>query len=199
MPPKAEITKEKVVETAFQIVREQGLDALTARNIAKKLNCSTQPIYSVFENMEEVKDNVYNMAVDFALSCMKQYKNDKNSPALNLATGYLYFAKNEKQLFRTVYLSGHKKYDLNKDKLIAQEMSTTYMRYSKRLNAIAESKLKKIFFRLSIYLVGIGAMINTDTLELDINEAVEMVKDMYEILLLSEGITRKTDQKDGGD
>lgn len=190
MPPKAEITKEKVLDKAFEIIQEQGFVAVTARNISKRLNCSTQPIYSVYGNMDEVKDDVYDRAVDFALNCMRNYINENNKPALNLAIGFLYFAKNEKQLFRTLYLSGHKKYNLLKDKFIGEEMSTTYMRYSKRLDTIEENKLKKIFLRLSIYLVGIGTMINTETLDLDISEAIEMVKDMYELLLLGEEISK---------
>lgn len=190
MPPKAEITKEKILNAAFEIVREQGLAAITARNIAHKLGCSTQPIYSVCRNMERVKDDLYDKAVDFALASMKSYTNEQNKPALNLAIGYLYFAQNERQLFNTVYLSGHRKYDLRKDKFIGEEMIASYMRCSKRLDTIADNKLKKIFLNLTIYLIGMGTMINTDTLEMNIYEAIEMVKDMYETLLLSEGILR---------
>lgn len=189
MPPKAEMTKEKVLDAAFAIVRECGLDALSARSIAQRLKCSTQPIYSVYGNMLDVKDDVYNMAVDFALSSMKEYQDERNTPVLNHAIGCLHFAKNEKQLFKAVYLSGHRKYDLNKEKFIGEEMYTAYLRDRGRLSTIAESKLKKILIRLSIYLIGMGTMINTNTLELDINEATEMIQEMYEALLLHEGIT----------
>jgi AcrR family transcriptional regulator len=190
MPPKAEITKEKILNAAFEIAREQGFDALTARSVAQRLNCSTQPIYSVYGSMDKVKDDVYDKAVEFAVSCMKNYPNHNDKPAQNIGRGYLYFARNEKQLFRTVYLSGHKKYDIHKEKFIGEELTTLYMRYSNRLNSIEEIKLKKIFQRLSIYLIGIGTMLNTGTLDLSMEEAIEMVSEMYESLLLSEGITR---------
>lgn len=190
MPPKAEITKEKVLDAAFDIVREEGLEAITARSIAQRLKCSTQPIYSVYGNMEAVKDDVYNKAVHFALSSMKEYKDESNTPALNLAVGFLQVAKNEKQLFRTIYLSGHRKYDLKTEKFIGEEMYTAYLRQRGRLSTAAESKLKKILIRLTIYLVGMGTMINTNTLAFDMNEATEMIEEMYEALLLKEGITK---------
>ena len=55
MPPKVKITKEDIIKTAIDIVRDKGADAINARNIASVLNCSTQPIFSNFDNMEELK------------------------------------------------------------------------------------------------------------------------------------------------
>ncbi|MFD0693702.1 TetR/AcrR family transcriptional regulator [Paenibacillus sp. GCM10027628] len=188
MPPKAEITKEKVLEAAFEIVREEGLEGLTARSIAQKLKCSTQPIYSVYGNMEAVKEDVYNLAVDFALTSIKKYENEKNEPVMNLAIGCLLFAKNEKQLFRTIYLSDLRKYDNDK---LKEEMYAAFLRLDDRFNMIAESRLQKMFLKLTIYWIGIGAMINTNSLELDINEVTEMIEEMYDVLIFNEGLTKQ--------
>ena len=187
MPPKAEITKEKVLEAAFEIVREHGIEVLTARSIAQRLNCSTQPIYSVYGNMEQVKDDVFNRAIDFALASIKQYDNEKNAPVMNLAIGCLLFARNEKHLFRTLYLSDYRKHYLkrNNDKL-TEEMYAAFLQLD-GLSAIEESKAKKMFFKLFAYWLGIGTMINTNTLELDIQEATEMLEEMYQTLAIKEG------------
>ena len=53
MPPKIKITKEEIVDTALNLVREAGEQALNARSIAAKLKCSTQPVFSNFETMED--------------------------------------------------------------------------------------------------------------------------------------------------
>ena len=55
MPPKAKFTREDIVEAALCIVREKGIDALTARSLAEELGSSAQPIFTVFKNMEEVQ------------------------------------------------------------------------------------------------------------------------------------------------
>ncbi|RKN84373.1 TetR/AcrR family transcriptional regulator [Paenibacillus ginsengarvi] len=191
MPPKAEITKEKVLDAAFEIVRKQGLGALTARSVAQHLKCSTQPIYSAYGKMTDLKDDVYNLAVDYALTSMKEgVKDAANAPALNLAIGGLHFAKNEKQLFRTVYLSGHKKYDLSKEKFIGEEMMIAHLRLRGRLSTVEEGRLRQVLKKLMIYLIGLGTMINTSTMELSIEEATDLIRDMYEALLLQEGISR---------
>lgn len=59
MPPKQSITKERILESACEIVIEQGLQQITARNVAAKLSCSTQPIYWYFDNKQDFLHSVY--------------------------------------------------------------------------------------------------------------------------------------------
>lgn len=58
MPRKRLLTREDVIEVAFQEVRTKGLDRLTARELALALGTSTQPIFSLFESMEEIESLV---------------------------------------------------------------------------------------------------------------------------------------------
>ena len=62
MAPKAKYTKEMIINSAFELVREQGISALSARSLAKKMNASSQPIFTYFNNMEEVKAEVIKKA-----------------------------------------------------------------------------------------------------------------------------------------
>ena len=55
MPPKIRITKADIVNTAVDIVRKNGESALNARNIATALNCSTQPVFSNFATMDDLR------------------------------------------------------------------------------------------------------------------------------------------------
>lgn len=189
MPPKAVITKEKVLNAAFEIVRGQGVEALSARSIAQRLKCSTQPIYSMYASMEEVNDDVYNRAIDYALARMNQYRNEKNSAAMNLAIGCLLFAQEEKGLFRALYLSDYRRQFLvrNTDRL-SESLFAAFLQIDNRLSVLEESKAKTIFFKLVTYWLGIGTSINTNTIELDINDATEMLEEMYKMLTRKEGL-----------
>ena len=44
--PKQRITKEMVVEAAFTLARDGGMQEVTVKAIAEKIGCSVQPIYS---------------------------------------------------------------------------------------------------------------------------------------------------------
>ena len=50
MPPKAKITKAMILDTVLNITKETGFEAVNARNIAGKLQCSTRPIFTCYEN-----------------------------------------------------------------------------------------------------------------------------------------------------
>ncbi len=54
MPPKAKFTQEQIVETALSIIENQGLENLTARNLGENLGSSARPIFTAFNNMDEV-------------------------------------------------------------------------------------------------------------------------------------------------
>ena len=58
MPPKAKFTKEEILEAALQLVRENGVDALTARALGERLGSSARPIFTVFQSMDEVRQGV---------------------------------------------------------------------------------------------------------------------------------------------
>ena len=59
MPPKAKFTRDEILEMAFQIAKEEGIDAVTARELGSRLGSSARPIFTVFENMDEVKELQY--------------------------------------------------------------------------------------------------------------------------------------------
>ena len=52
MPPKARITKEMILNTALDLTRQSGFETVNARSVAGRLQCSTRPIFTCYENME---------------------------------------------------------------------------------------------------------------------------------------------------
>lgn len=63
MPPKPKFTKEEIVATALELVSRSGLEALTARELGAALGSSARPIFTVFENMEELQGAVRRAAM----------------------------------------------------------------------------------------------------------------------------------------
>ena len=59
MPPKARITKEMILDTVLDLTRKQGFESVNARSIAAQLRCSTQPIFTCYANMEEMKRGIF--------------------------------------------------------------------------------------------------------------------------------------------
>ena len=101
MPPKEKVSKAKIEDTAFEMTREYGFSSVTARKLADRLGCSTQPIFRSYENMDELRTDLFYMSIDYFLGQMLAKKN--RSPAyMGLALSYVEFARNEKNLFELI-------------------------------------------------------------------------------------------------
>jgi len=101
MPRGPTTTKEAILDGAFRLVRERGHEALTARNLASFLGCSTQPILYQFPSMDALKDLTYQRA-DAAHSAYLLAAGD----LLEIGLRYIRFAEEEPHLFRFLFQSG---------------------------------------------------------------------------------------------
>ena len=75
MPKKPKFTREEIIDAAYAIVREEGKDNLVARNLAKRLNSACSPIFTLFESMDEVKQEVLKKAKASFVESLKQSLN----------------------------------------------------------------------------------------------------------------------------
>ena len=101
MPPKEKVSKARVSDTAFEMTREYGFSEVTARKLAERLGCSTQPIFRAYENMDELRCDLFYMSVEFFLQNMLAKKG--RTPAyMGLALSYIEFAQNERNLFELI-------------------------------------------------------------------------------------------------
>ncbi|MFC1505169.1 TetR/AcrR family transcriptional regulator [Thermodesulfobacteriota bacterium] len=101
MPPKQRFTPDDIIEAAFNVVRKNGWEGLSARAIAKELDCSTGPIYSYLESMKNLEEEVVKKAMALIYSYLSTPRT--GDPWLDQALGHVLFAVREKHLFRGVY------------------------------------------------------------------------------------------------
>jgi len=97
MSRKTQFTADDVVKAAFELVREKGLAGLSAPAVAQKMGCSTMPIYSNLKNMQALEDEI----VQKAWRLLKEYeaKAYTGDTWIDLAVGYILFARDEPNLF----------------------------------------------------------------------------------------------------
>lgn len=105
MARKNEIDKQRILDAAYKLAVRGGIESLTARNIAKAVNCSTQPIYLEFENMQDLRNQVLARISDELKSNTLQ-QNFTGEPLIDLDLSYLYFAKEHVDLFRAMFVDG---------------------------------------------------------------------------------------------
>ena len=103
MPPKAKFTKDEILNTALSITEESGIDAVTARELGKRLGSSARPIFTVFESMDEIKHSVilkakelYGKYVETGLKMQPAFK--------GVGVAYIRFATEKPKLFKLLFM-----------------------------------------------------------------------------------------------
>ena len=91
MPPKQRITREMILESAFVMFCNEGMEVVNARSVAKALNCSTQPIFSYFTGMQELKDALDAKAKDMYVAGVTSLPKSENW-LVDMCTAHVRFA-----------------------------------------------------------------------------------------------------------
>lgn len=105
MPPKFKFTKEQIITAALNVTRKNGITGLTARELAAELGSSAKPIFGLFQNMEEVQNEVIAAANTLYQSYIQKGMADsKYSPYKSSGIAYIQFAKEEKELFKLLFM-----------------------------------------------------------------------------------------------
>lgn len=103
MPRTRRILKHHILDAALDLMRQDGFDRFTARKIAECLNASTQPIYKEFKNMDDLKINLTDYAIDFLRAKIFKFEECKLQMR-DVCTNYILFAKQEGRLFAALFM-----------------------------------------------------------------------------------------------
>ena len=177
MPPKVKVTKEEIIHAAVNIVRSSGAQAINARTIASVLNCSTQPVFSNFATMDELRLAVIERADILCQEYMQREVNSGEFPAYKAnGMAYIRFAKEEKELFKFLYMRDRS------SELIPETTEQTDKMESIVHNNTGLSGAEAKLFHLEMwaYVHGIATMFATGFLDLDWELVSRMLTDSYQ-------------------
>lgn len=176
MPPKAKITKEMILNIVLDITRETGFETVNARSIACKLQCSTRPIFTCYENMDELKNEFLAFAYEYYNQYVINYRNSVNvSPYLILPLSYIEFAQEETHLFKLLFIN-----DMDLKMAEAKDFykeidNEKRARFFSETIGVELERAKIIFLDLFLYTHGIAVLTATKKLTLDRNNIEKML------------------------
>lgn len=162
MPPKQRISKQNIIDAGFKILSKNGMESINARAICSKLNCSTQPIFSQFANMDELKLELFQKAREVYNEYVKNALSGSDSPYKASALAYINFAKHEPHLFSLLFMNETNVKD-NKFRL---------------------EREKESHFNLWVYTHGIATLIATKSMQFSDEQIDKMIADAYDTIVL---------------
>lgn len=172
MPAKKQITREMILNAALKLLREQGFESVTIKQLASELKCSTQPVYLSFTGMEELRNALIPVAVKEFEEIMKA---DSETSAVRLyGTEYIRFAKKEPNLFCFLFMRANAYSEIKRILLPVIETSISELmdRYH-----ISHEEADKLHDHLWMHTHGIASMIATDFCDWDMEKASFMIQE----------------------
>ncbi|WP_051507349.1 TetR/AcrR family transcriptional regulator [Saccharibacillus sacchari] len=184
MPPKPKLTKEAILSAALDLVREEGADAVNARNVAKKLNCSTQPIFSHFASMEELKAAVQAQAEQLYNTAMMEGLQGGEG-FLGMGLAYIRFARTEKRLFQLLFMSGAFQQEKAAEIAGTTEGDEEIIRMIAQMAGLSRDQAQRLYSGIWFTTHGIASLLATNGSTMDDAEANRILRDVYKGILIS--------------
>ena len=194
MGRKVRITREMILEAAYEILDESGIGAVGIKAIASKLGCSTQPVSWVFGSMKELKKELFRYANARAYEALPEQMAGKNAIDAFFASGvcYISIACDHPNVFRFITVDdpmdtigepvrGNKsifsfQFDADAANLLAEEYD------------VPPETIDNTVRDIVIYAHGLAVMMMHDSFRLPKEDVCQMVYDVAVKLLHAIGI-----------
>ena len=195
MGRKTQVTKEMILEAAYELLDEAGIGAVGIKSIAAKLGCSTQPVSWQFGSMTELKKELYFYAGNKHYGPLLEAMKGKNAVEAFLVSGkyYLSGACDHPHVFRFLNVDdpmdtvgedpgdGRSIFEFQFDEAAFKLLSKEYDVSPKLLSEAVRDTV--------IYTHGLALMMMADSYKLSKAKAYKMMYNVGATLLEKVGIT----------
>lgn len=185
MSKEVKITKDMILEAAFDIVREKGLEEVSNRSISKRLECSIRPIYYQFNNSDELKKELYNKIEKYFYKYIMDNMIDNIPYYRQVGINYIKFAREEKNFFKILFMS---KSDYLPEGFVSKSEDdfkeiSKLIKMSTKLN---DDDIKSFHIKMWMFTHGIATLLATDTVLLTEEQISNLLSSQFQALMLLE-------------
>ena len=176
MPPTVRFTRDAVLHAACQLMRREGMEALNARAIAKELGGSTQPIFRLFTNMEDLhRELILYVARQFQAHAEADMA-QSDSPYIQLCTTYLPYGRDEPELFKLLFMRDR----VSEGQYSDQTNFDLVFNIIKKETPLDDETALRFFERTWLFIHGLAVCIATKYIPCqDERHLISMVKEAY--------------------
>ena len=185
MPTKVRITKNMILDTAFDIARSGGLKDVSNREIASRLGCSIRPIYYQFKNTDELKGELYAKIEKYFYTYLMDNMRDDIPPYKQVGINYIRFAREESHLFRILFMSETNLLPMGfvtKDEDDFRELAK-FIKFSTKLS---DDDIKTFHVRMWLFAHGIASLVASNTVVFSDTQIEKLLSYEFQALMLLE-------------
>ena len=178
MPAIAKVTKEMIIEAAFEIAKEIGAENITARTVSQKLGCSTQPVLYHFKTIEDVRIAAHKKASEFHINYVTNISGKYERPMLEVGMRHIQFAAKERNLFRFLFHSNYYT-DVSLSDWLTRENFDSLFSILKRQAKADQQQAYYIFSQIFLVTHGIASLLANNTMAYDEAYCINTLSNAY--------------------
>lgn len=186
--PKQKITKAMVVDAAFHLAREGGMEQVQVKPIAALLGCSVQPIYSCCRNMDGLRRDVFQKVRGF----VQEYLATAGGSFQATGQAYVRLAREEPELFKLFTLCPREGVTCLEDLYRAETVPGMAEVIAEELRLTPEAA-RRLHLNMMIYTIGLGTIFSVTDPGIQADEIYTWQAEAYQAFLKQEK-ERNTDE-----
>ncbi|MBI9098623.1 MAG: TetR family transcriptional regulator [Spirochaetaceae bacterium] len=180
MPPKAQFSKQQILDTALKISIESGISTLTVRKLAEKLGCSVAPIYVNFENSEALVQAVMDMIRE--LSWKYATKSYTDIGFFNIGIGQILFVKDYPLLYMDLLNNDPHCMTMSDEQ--AKQM-IDIMEKDDMLQGLSREQNSDLLLKMSIFTMGLCLTMTKDEQVLPLEKILSLLEETAHQFIVS--------------
>lgn len=184
MPPKPKFTREEIIQTALEIVSKKGAEALTAKELGDALGSSARPIFTVFNNMKEVQEEVRAAAMH-RFEGFAQQKLPDMPLFKQVGMQMVLFGAREPKLYQLLFMQENRN-AVSFDDVFGELGPTAKNCISLICKEydLGEAEARTLFENVWIYTFGVGALCATRVCRFSEEKLGEMLTTEFQAMML---------------
>jgi len=169
MPPKVKYDPAAILAIAFDHVRQNGWEALSARHLADRIGGSVGPIYTHFKSMQGLQAAVVKKALDLFYAYVTQART--GDQWVDHGIGYVLFARDERHLFQMLFDPRYRHLRKPYDESVWLSLGSELADYAP-FKDLSEGQIGLVRRALWVFVHGMATLLNAASLPLDDEAAI---------------------------
>lgn len=177
MPPKCRFTRLEILNAALEIARVEGTGGVTARSVAARLHSSPKVIFGLFRNMDELQEELIRAAdAMYQRYLQEEIKKAEYPPYKATGLAYIRFAKEERELFRLLFMRDRSQEAKPQDSKELQPILSLIQKST----GLTEQDALMLHLEMWMYTHGIATTIATSYCQWELPLISQMLTDAFE-------------------
>lgn len=189
MARKTQISKDVILQAALKMLIRDGYSAINIKTLSKEIGCSTQPLVWHFENMEGLRKDLSEYALNYANEKMCPSAQSGIEAFEQIGEAFIHIAVAEPNLFRFLYLEGYSGSPAgNFDAIVADEDNVELIKRISGSMDISVDSAERYLQNTITYTYGIAALSATGIIKASETEIMKLVNRAGDAFLMQEGV-----------